>query len=564
MSLSPSIGGTAHSWSSMSPDEPTATALRFHAASAQSPGTVSGSISSFEEGSLQLDVRPAVAVRPIAAREQTLFYLSLFDDEIDSRLEEFLAFGPWTSWTELVLAAAAMRLEPTDAVVIACPQGEILVARGGANNFPLYWTLTTGKILVSTVLPVDRDRRLSRAGLVSSAIVVSVANQNEPNLSARTPLDGWFRCQRGAISRLSTSEGCVSERPVDFAESGDTEHDRDVLIEAIRSALDKFGYRQRGRRKALVELSGGFDSTLAAIGARTHGIALLGVSEHFPYYEFRFEDGIQEAAANSLGISRVRLDGTSLFVFAPSDWWPRLDEPAIAVIRLKRAVAVARLASSEGLDRIFVGHGGDQLFAENILDRETTPYRLARGAFSKAAWSEVDGILTIAESSPSFLLRSSLTFSYDARFDVVLKEAFGTTTRSPFTDLAWVRCGLAWAKLSACLGLHSGKSILADAFAADLPGAVTGRRGKVPWDGVTSRGYALHADHIVTEIEAVRGPLERVGLDVRWLVKRVAQLADGQKMTSAFDDKEVIASYALATWLRSWGVEHVADCSWSD
>jgi hypothetical protein len=128
----------------------------------------------------------------------------------------------------------------------------------------------------------------------------------------------------------------------------------------------------------------------------------------------------------------------------------------------------------------------------------------------------------------------------------------------------WVRCGLSWARLSTRLGLQPSKSILAEAFAAELPQAVTGRRGKVPWDGVSARAYALHGDSIATELERVAGPLHLLGLDVRWLVRRVAQLAGGQKTTSAGDDKEVIAAYALATWLRSWGVERASECGWSD
>ena len=104
--------------------------------------------------------------------------------------------------------------------------------------------------------------------------------------------------------------------------------------------------------------------------------------------------------ASSLAISRVCFDGTVLSSFAPSDWWPRIDEPAIAVIRLKRALETARLAVSEGLDRVFVGHGGDQLFAEDILDRDTAPYAFARGAFSKAAWIEVGREQAVIESSP--------------------------------------------------------------------------------------------------------------------------------------------------------------------
>ena len=512
---------------------------------------------------MQLDVRSAVALRRVPTRTQTLFYLSLFDDEIDSRLEAFLAVGQSTLWSEPVLAAAALRLEPTDAIVITSRHGEIFVARGGAANFPLYWTATADSILVSTVLPVDQQRRLSRPGLITSLASAWVANQNEPNLTADTPLDGWFRLRRGAVSSLSASAGRQSERPLDLAASHDVAHDRVAVIEAIRSAFDIFGSWQQRRPRALVELSGGFDSTLAAIAARAHAVELLGVSLHFPYYEFRFEEQIQKAAAESLAISRIRLDGTTLLPFAPSDWWPRLDEPSISVIGLKQALTIARIAASEGLDRVLVGHGGDQLFAEELLSSETIRHPLARGAFSKTGWRAVRRVLALAESSPALLSRSALTFSYDARFDVTFKEAFGTIGRSPFTDLAVIRCGLSWAELSARLGLRQGKSILADAFAAELPSAVTGRKGKVPWDGVCARGYAQHASVIVEEIERVRGPLEHLGLDVRWLSRRVAQLAEGKKSTTAREDREVIAGYALATWLRSWGVERVADCAWS-
>ena len=89
-------------------------------------------------------------MRRIAEGEHALYYLSLFDDEIEARLEDFLSFKPSSSWTEATLAAAALRIEPTDAVVIARSDGEILVARGGACNFPLYWTTTSGSIWIST------------------------------------------------------------------------------------------------------------------------------------------------------------------------------------------------------------------------------------------------------------------------------------------------------------------------------------------------------------------------------------------------------------------------------
>ncbi|MGA3353994.1 MAG: asparagine synthase C-terminal domain-containing protein [Acidimicrobiales bacterium] len=491
--------------------------------------------------------------------------MSLFDDEIDRRLGEFLALGPPpTAWTELDLASAALALEPTDAVVITLSEDEVLVARGGACNFPLYWTRATDSLLITMALPIDRTRRLSRTGLLASLAAVTTANQNEPNLTLRTPLSGWLRVRRGAVSRLSARAGCLSEHLVDLARSGETEGDRDHLIEALQSAMNEFGRRQQSRRRALVELSGGLDSSLAAIGARRHGIDLLGVSFRFPYYEFRFEESIQTAVAEALAIPRRCLDGSTLFPYAPSDWMPRLDEPAISVLSLKQALTVVRLAASEGMDRVLVGHGGDQLFAEDLLERETVRGSLARDALTKAAWQEVERARLIMESSSSYLRRSSLTFSYDARFDVTFKETFGTIARSPFTDLAWVRCGLSWARLSARIGTHPGKSILREAFASELPNAVTDRRGKVPWDGVCARGYTEHADAIVGEIERVREPLEFLGVKVRWLRTRVEELAGGRKSTTARDDREVIACYALATWLGSWAVERVADCCWDD
>ena len=522
----------------------------------------SDNIVSIEEGSLRLDVRRAVAVRRFANRRQSFFYLSLFDDEIDSRLEDFLPFWPTTIWNELNLASAALHLEPTDAIVIAGSGDETLIARGGACNFPLYWAVGAGSVIVSTILPVHRHCHLSVAGLLASVAVVSMTYQNEPNLSLNTPLSGWFRCRRAALSKLSPGSGCVSERPLDHAASGDDKHDRDHLTQALRLALDKFGRRQKGCLRAVVELSGGLDSTMTAIAARSHGIELQGISVHFPFYEFRFEEGIQQAASEALTMSRVRLDGTAFYPYAPPDYWPRLDEPATSVIGLKRDLTVARLAMKQGVHRIFVGQGGDQLFAEDMLQPLPMPIQLARGAFSKAAWITIEQARNVMISTPAFRRRSTLTYLYDARLDVALKEALGTITRSPFTDLDMIQGGLAWASLSRRLGAHEGKQILVDAFAEQLPNAVVSRRGKVCWDGVCARAYALHGHSIVNEIERVRGPLERAGLDVPWLTQRVGKLARWETSTFGRDDREVFAVYALATWLHSWGIEQVSDAVW--
>jgi len=509
-------------------------------------------------------VREAVAVRRVEHRGQTLVYLSLFDDELDPRLEEFLMFTPGEGWSEANLAGAALCLEPTDAVIIAGRDEDILVARGGACNFPLYWKVIAGSTVVTTALPIDGERRLSIAGLIDSVAVVSVTYQNEPNLSRHAPLNGWFRCRRGTVSRFSASAGCLSERPIDLADSAEDKHGRDQLIGAIRLALDKFGRRQQGRPRALVELSGGIDSTLAAIAVRSHGVELHGISIHFPYYEFRFEDNIQLAVAKSLGVVRTRRDGSSVFPYAPPDWWPRLDEPATCIIAIKRDLMMARLASGEGIDRVLVGQGGDQVFSEDMLQPVPGPMPLARGAFSAAGWGRVESARALMERFPRYLRRSTLTYLHDARLDVAFKEYVGAITRSPFCDIDMARCGMFWARLSARDGVIEGKRILAEAFAKELPGVVTGRRAKVSWDGICARSYAQHADSIIDEIERVSAPLEHIGLNARWLVRRVRELARWEKTTFGQDDKEVFAAYALATWLHSWGVERVRDCGWGD
>jgi hypothetical protein len=515
----------------------------------------------FERG-VQIRVRPSVAVRRgVLLGNLPFYYLSLFDDEIDARLDGFLSTSGALS--AMPLARNAFALEPTDAVVVVERDNLIQVWRGGAANFPLYWMCTKGSIVLNTKLPIGSTRRLSISGLLASVAVASIAGQNEPNLSIRTPLADWFRCRRGAITHLGAGVGCLSENVVDFASADVVALDHEQLVESLRSAASAFGKRQAAiRSRAVIELSGGYDSTIAAIGVRNHGMDLVGISESFPYYEFRFEDGIQKAVADSLGISRIRIDGTRQFGYVPSSSLPKFDEPAMGALRIKRALAVARAAANLGIDRIFVGHGGDQLFAEELLDRQLT-HPLDPEAFSELAWRQVNRAVKNAYYDP-LMRKSTLTFSYDARFDVAFKEAFAITTRSPYTDTEWIRCGMAWARLPWRHSAGSSKQILADAFADTLPGAVIHRRGKVPWDGVSARGYAAHADGIVSELDRVGSLLEHLGLNMRWLNRRVRQLADLSKPTHDRYDIEVVASYALASWLQSWDILCMSDCEWSE
>jgi len=183
--------------------------------------------------------------------------------------------------------------------------------------------------------------------------------------------------------------------------------------------MDSIASASSGRPKVLVELSGGFDSTLAAIAARNHGVGLIGVSLHFPYYEFRFEEDIQCAVAASLPVIRTRLDGTALLPYTPPAWWPRFDEPATCVIALARNLAIAGFASPDQLDRILVGHGGDHLFSENMLEPVIGPTPLVPGAFTTAGWLACESVLGGVQSIPSLLQRSTLTHIDDRRMVII-------------------------------------------------------------------------------------------------------------------------------------------------
>ena len=167
------------------------------------------------------------------------------------------------------------------------------------------------------------------------------------------------------------------------------------------------------------------------------------------------------------------------------------------------------------------------------------------------------------DANPYYLRRSTLTYLHDARLDVAFKDSFGTHTRSPFSDLDMIRAGLGWAHLSAQLGVREGKKILVEAFADELPEELLVRRSKVSWDGVCARGYAAHGENIIQEIERTASVLEYLGIDHRWIIERVGELARWEITRFGETDKEVFAVYALSTWLQSWGIERPSACSWT-
>ncbi len=514
-----------------------------------------------EDDSARIAVRPAVAARRTVDGGITLTYLSLFESEIEVRNERFLSAGGMARSAKEI-AAAALLMEPTDAAIVTLDRS-VLIARGGACSFPLYWSLLGRQVEVTTALPIGHAPCISRTGLADSIAVVCVALQNEPNLSLYAPLAGWRRLRRASVSHLSVEQGLLSETPIDLANMPQDNIEYETLLADLRSAFDAFGAHQSAHT-ALVEWSGGFDSTLAAIYAKRHGSDLLAVSVRFPYYEFRFEDEIQRAAAATVDLPRECLLGEDYLPYTPPLHALALDEPATLAMAVARDMEMASHASRIGADRILVGQGGDQVFSEHMLDPVPQPTALSRAAFNAAGWRRVERARARMRCVPGYLRRSRLLYLHDARLDCSLKERFGVATRSPFSDIAVARCGMRWARWCSKSGFNAGKRVLADAFSVELPEVVVARRAKVSWDGVCARSYAQNARLIGDELERSSALLEHVGFDLRWLIRRLNDLAMWRRSSFGLDDRELFAAYALATWFSSWQIASVGDVAWRE
>src|SRR5690606_17060994 len=216
-------------------------------------------------GALRLALRPAVACRETSWASRPAFYLSIYDDEIDERAEAWSAAlrrldasGP----TDPVALGSC--LEPTDAVITLAADGKIVAARGGCCTFPLYWRRSDPQIEISTSLPIGPRPMLCATGLVKAAAAVNLCSSYEPNAWCETPLAGWRRLRRGVVTALAI-DAPVRETPVLHRGSGDI--DAAAVTRNVRAALDAYGATQRRVDSSIVELSGGFDSTLAAAAA---------------------------------------------------------------------------------------------------------------------------------------------------------------------------------------------------------------------------------------------------------------------------------------------------------
>ena len=505
-------------------------------------------------GSVELLTRPAVAIREQPFRRAVGLYLSLYDDEIYERAEAF-----WAASDQFMLEPAWQNLELTDAAILVDTEGgEVRVARGGACTFPLYWRGDDSRLRFSTVLPLASDETFSGAGLLASAAAACVHSSYEPNTFTNTPLANWRRIRRAAV-QLFCSGKPTSERIIgDLADHYSMPSSREAIANSVRGALDAYGHSQRRVKSSVLELSGGFDSTLApaAISPRH---AMRGISVVFPYYEFRFEAAIQRAVATALDIPRFELDGTDLFPYTPSQAVVRFDEPTVFVTGIRHAESVARFAAEGGATRVYTGHGGDQCFATNLIAREElVASPLTRGPFMPRTWRTLKIAMETIRNS-SWMERRLGTFVNDARQDVWAKESYGVTIRTPFSDLPMFRSAMAWSLWCNARGIRPDKTILATATSGLLPKAVLERKGKVAYDGVWTRAYRVQADHIAEVFESTNEVLTHLGVSPAWLIRRVRDLARWRSKS----DREVLAMYAISTWLMNWGIKRAKDVEWS-
>lgn len=516
-------------------------------------------------GPVLLAIRREVSWRKFTEAGNVYYYLSLFDREVDRRVTAYTRRFRERQIMPSNLGTLGFDLEPTDTLIVV-GQTDIFGWKGGACGIPLYWRRVGEQILITTRLPHPSTSGLSRRGLIASFAVVGAVLQNDQNLLLQSPVAGWTKVRRGAATHWGTGKNLsFAETPVDFAKAPLLEHllHYDGIVEALRSQMGQFRETQIATGPTVFELSGGMDSTLTAWSARRPGNRLLGISISFPFYEFRFEDGIQIDVARALDAERMELDGRNLYAYAPQKHRVSLDEPVIICMIAKREETFAKIARNEGANTILVGEGGDQLLSEHLLEPMRVTNQIDRSVLKADKRLALDNVMRDMSAAPTdYLNRSTLNFSYDARLVPAIKELWGVTTRTPFTDLGMAMCGIAYAKWCAARGFNHGKKIIIDAFSDVLPEAVQQRRGKVSWEGVYARTYVAHEDSLSEEFESCHEALEEIGFDIQWLMKRVRALGRLEATEYGRDDREVMSVHAIAYWLNEKGIHRRTDCTW--
>ncbi len=509
----------------------------------------------------QLDIRNCVSLREHCLKDGVMFYLSLLNDEIDGRFFNFLNESEALQRSNIIstqnIIADAQCLELTDIIVLNARTKKTTVIRGGAASFPMFWTRNGDHIHLSTHLPVRDRPRLSKSGLVSAMAACCLEGSYEPQALVETPLYGWQRIRRATITTFEKGKS-PKEDIILLEKYHNTYYINEELVSRkIKAAFSSFRQSQRNITSSVLELSGGFDSTLAGTAASNSLNKMRGISVEFPYYEFRFETPIQKAVAQALDIERTVLDGTQLFPYTPSERTPYFDEPAVFVTGIRHAEQVATFANNHKATRIYTGHGGDQLFSANLIGYESISHHPTRPLFSSDAWRAIKAA-TAKIKHPRWRQRSTGCFVNDARQDVWIKETFDVNIRTPFSDLEVFHAAHLWSHFNAMRHTKPDKTILARSLNDLLPEAVINRKGKVAYDGVWMRAYNTQYEHITNTLDGASEIFEYIGVSPAWLMQRARELADWKDVSG----RDLLAAYAISVWLKSWDFVSLSDIEW--
>ena len=503
---------------------------------------------------LTLTVRDSIDSRVQYFFGTQITYLSIFSWEVDYRFDALSSevTSPVLSGLAvglLEVRALARELELTDALIVERADGVCHVIRGGASNFPLYYSSDAGRLQISTHLPISGSSALSREGLLEALASSSMPGCYELNGLTQTPLRGWQRIKRGCITTFERGEK-VREQVIDYSEGlmlNDLSFDH--VAKDLVSAFDRYGSLQSHSLPSSVELSGGIDSTISISAAQVDNRSVTGISVEFPYYEFRYEAEVQRETAKDLGIRREVVDGVCVLPYSPWSKPPVFDEPNLFITGMRHAEEVVRTSAHYGSKVLYIGHGGDQLFSTDLTELEPFSRRPCKGPFSNQVFAFVNGKSAELEHA-TYRHRTSGCFVYDGRQDVWAKELFGVTPRTPFTDLAVFKSAIKWSKHTAALGIKPNKTILTQSLRNRFPTAVIERKGKVAYDGVWMRGYENNLDWIIHTIEMSSEILEHLGLSVKWLSGRARDLSARKTLC----DDELISAFSLSSWLNSWNI----------
>ncbi|MGI9316770.1 MAG: asparagine synthase-related protein [bacterium] len=448
----------------------------------------------------------------------------------------------------------ASALPITDAIILFFNDKSAVVVRGASANFGLYRESGAGKAKLATYLPPPTDAPLSKKGLWHCVASGLQQGCYEPNLTLYTPFRDWRRLRRGAITAINPEGKIQAETPIHYNHRHSGTEDPATMLEV---ALKRFSKSTFHNHHLLVEVSGGYDSTLAALSAQDDVKSWDGVSIDYPYYEFRFEKEAQQAAAKSLSIkNHYWIDGSKFGSYTRSDWSPKTNEPCLGATGIERTRLVAETAQKAGAKQILVGTGGDQLFGSDLNTPEPFYYKFSRRFITRAGLPVFNDAQSSLRSEAVWTDRTIGTYIDPAPFYEQVLRDFGVQFVSPFADRKILRIALLWGEIKKKDSLSlSNKDVMRFLPDIRLPPEISNRHGKAPYDGVWSRSYMSNGKHIGELFSLIEPIFEKIGINNKWLFQQLDSLVK----CSTDQDQEVIISYAIAKWFNEWNVEKLTD-----